>query len=283
MIPTSFDYTRAGSVEEALALLHEGGDEAKLLAGGHSLIPIMKQRLAEPGLLIDIGGIAELQGISCDGTEISIGSGTTHAELAASDLLRAHAPIVAETAAEIGDPQVRNRGTIGGSLAHADPGADLPAVLVALNAQIDLQGPGGRRSVAASDFFQDILTVDLAEDEIITGVRFDGRRTAAYAKLEQRASRFALVGVAAALDLDGGICRSASVAVTGASSHAQRLSGVEGALSGVALPAGAAAAASGAGDGLEFVNADLHGSEDYRRAMVEVIARRAIEAAAGRD
>ena len=282
MIPTSFEYARAGSVAEALSLLSDGGDEAKLLAGGHSLIPIMKQRLAEPGLLIDIGGIAELKGISCDGAEVSIGSGTTHAELAGSDLLRSYAPIVAETAAEIGDPQVRNRGTIGGSLAHADPGADLPAVLVALNAQIDLQGPDGQRSVAAEDFFQDILTVDLREDEILTGVRFNGRRSAAYAKLEQRASRFALVGVAAALDMVGGVCRSASVAVTGASSHAQRLGGVEAALSGAALPSGAAAAAEGAGDGLEFVNADLHGSEEYRRAMVAVIARRAIEEAAAR-
>ena len=282
MIPTSFDYRRAGSIGEALSLLRDGGEEAKLLAGGHSLIPIMKHRLAEPGLLIDIGGIAELRGISCDGKQISIGSGTTHAELAGSDLLRAYAPIVSETAAEIGDMQVRNRGTIGGSLAHADPGADLPAVLVALNARIDLQGPGGQRTVSADDFFQDILTVDLGEDEIIIGVRFNGRRSAAYAKLEQRASRFALVGVAAALDISGGICRSASVAVTGASSHAQRLVAVEGALSGAGLPAGAGAAAAGAGAGLEFVNADLHGSEQYRRAMVSVFARRAIEAAAAR-
>ena len=282
MIPASFDYTRAGSIEEALALLRDGGEKAKLLAGGHSLIPIMKQRLAEPGLLIDIGGIAELKGISCDGQVITIGAGTTHAELAASELLRSYAPIVAETAAEIGDPQVRNRGTIGGSLAHADPGADLPAVLVALNAQIDIQGPGGQRSIAAGDFFQDILTVDLGEDEILVGVRFDGRRSAAYAKLEQRASRFALVGVAAALDMDGSVCRSASVAVTGASSHAQRLGGVEAALSGATLPSGAAAAAAGAGERLDFVNADLHGSEEYRRAMVTVIARRAIEEAVAR-
>ena len=281
MIPTSFDYRRAGSVDEALALLREGGEDAKLLAGGHSLIPIMKQRLAEPSLLIDIGGIAELQGISCDGSEISIGAGTTHADLADSDLLASHAPVVAETAAEIGDPQVRNRGTIGGSLAHADPGADLPAVLVALNAEIDLQGPAGQRSVAAEDFFQDILTVDLGEDEIILRVRFDGCRSAAYAKLEQRASRFALVGVAAALDIEDGVCRSARVAVTGASSHAQRLSAVEDALSGGALPSGAAA--DGAGAGLEFVNADLHGSEEYRRAMVEVFTRRAIEAASARQ
>ena len=154
---------------------------------------------------------------------------------------------------------------------------------MALDAQIDLQGPSGQRTVAAADFFQDILTVDLGEDEIIVRVRFNGCRSAAYAKLEQRASRFALVGVAAALDIDGGVCRSARVAVTGAASHAQRLAAVEGALSGTELPSGAAAAAAGAGDGLEFVNADLHGSEEYRRAMVDVFTRRAIEAAAARQ
>ena len=282
MIPTAFEYRKAASVAEALALLREGGPEAKLLAGGHSLIPMMKQRLAEPALLIDIGGVGELRGIREEDGEIAIGAATTHAEIAASDLLRARAPIVAETAARIGDAQVRNRGTIGGSLAHADPGADLPAVMAALEATIAIEGPGGGRKVAAEDFFQDILTVDLGEDEIVTGVCFRACHSAAYAKLEQRASKFALVGVAAALSLEGGVCRSARVAVTGASSHAQRLGGVEEALAGVALPEGAAAAAEGAGEALEFVNADLHGSEEYRRAMVAVFARRAIEAAAAR-
>ncbi len=283
MIPTAFDYRRATSVAEALALLQEGGPEAKLLAGGHSLIPMMKQRLAEPGLLIDIGGLDELRGIEeQDDGDIAIGAAMTHAEIAASELLRAQAPIVAETAAAIGDAQVRNRGTIGGSLAHADPGADLPAVMVALDATIAILGPNGDRQVAAEDFFQDILTVDLEEGEIVTGVCFAPCRSAAYAKLEQRASKFALVGVAAALTLDGGSCSSARVAVTGASSHAQRLGGVEDALAGASLPDGAASAAAGAGDGLEFVNEDLHGSEGYRRAMTAVFARRAIEAAAGR-
>ena len=282
MIPTAFEYRRAGSVAEALSLLQEGGPEAKLLAGGHSLIPMMKQRLAEPGLLIDIGGLDELRGIEENDGEIAIGAAMTHAEIAASDLLRAQAPIVAETAANIGDAQVRNRGTIGGSLAHADPGADLPAVMVALDATIALLGPNGERKVQAEDFFQDILTVDLAEDEIVTGVCFQACRSAAYAKLEQRASKFALVGVAAALSLDGGTCSWARVAVTGASSHAQRLSGVEGALAGASLPDGAESASAGAGDALDFVNEDLHGSEQYRRAMTAVFARRAIEAAAGR-
>ncbi len=282
MIPTAFEYRKAGSVAEALTLLQEGGPEAKLLAGGHSLIPMMKQRLAEPGLLIDIGSLDELRGIQETDGEIAIGAGMTHAEIAASDLLRAQAPIVAETASNIGDAQVRNRGTIGGSLAHADPGADLPAVMVALDATIALLGPNGERKVQAEDFFQDILTVDLGEDEIVTGVCFQACRSAAYAKLEQRASKFALVGVAAALSLDGGTCSSARVAVTGASSHAQRLSGVEGALAGAALPDGAASAAAGAGDALDFVNEDLHGSEEYRRAMTAVFTRRAIEAAAAR-
>ncbi len=283
MIPTAFDYRKAGSVAEALALLQEGGPEAKLLAGGHSLIPMMKQRLAEPALLIDIGGLEELRGVREEDGEIAIGAAMTHAEIAASDLLRAQAPIVAETAARIGDAQVRNRGSIGGSLAHADPGADLPAVMVALDATIAIEGANGSRKVAAADFFQDILTVDLAGDEIVTGVCFRACRSAAYAKLEQRASKFALVGVAAALSLEGGVCQSARVAVTGASSHAQRLGGVEAALAGASLPAGAAAAAADAGAALDFVNEDLHGSEEYRRAMVAVFTRRAIEAAAARD
>ncbi len=282
MIPTAFEYRRAASVAEALALLHEGGPEAKLLAGGHSLIPMMKQRLSEPGLLIDIGALPELRGIREGDGEIAIGAAMTHADLADSALLHEQAPIVAETAAEIGDAQVRNRGTIGGSLAHADPGADLPAVMIALDATIAIEGPGGSRKVAAEAFFRDILTVDLGADEILTGVCFQPVRAAAYAKLPQRASRFALVGVAAALALEGGVCRSARIAVTGAASHAQRLAGVEAALAGASLPEGAAAAATGAGDALDFVNADLHGSEEYRRAMVSVFAHRAIAAAAER-
>ena len=238
MIPTTFEYRRATSVAEALTLLQEGGPEAKLLAGGHSLIPMMKQRLAEPGLLIDIGGLDELRGIQeTDDGEIAIGAAMTHAEIAASDLLRAQAPIVAETAAAIGDAQVRNRGTIGGSLAHADPGADLPAVMVALDATIAILGPNGDRKVQADDFFQDILTVDLGEDEIVTGCA---------SRLPQRGirkagatrSKFALVGVAAALSLAAAVLVGA-VAVTGASSHAQRLGGAR-APCGASAPGGAA-------------------------------------------
>ena len=282
MIPTAFEYRRAGSVAEALALLREGGPGAKLLAGGHSLIPMMKQRLAEPALLIDIGGLLELSGIHTVGDVIDVGATTTHAEIAASDLLRERAPILAEAAGDIGDAQVRNRGTIGGSLAHADPGADLPAVLIALDATLSIMGANRGRTVAAADFFRDILTVDLDDGEILTSVDFRPVRSAAYAKLPQRASRFALVGVAAALELEGGVCSSARVAVTGAAGHAQRLPAVEAALAGARLPEGAASACEGAGDALDFVNADLHGSEEYRRAMVAVMARRAVESAAAR-
>ena len=282
MIPNEFEYRRAASVEEAIAFLSEGAGEATLLAGGHSLIPLMKLRLSEPGVLVDISRIPELRGIEREGDTITIGATTTHAELAQSALLLAEAPIVAEAAAEIGDAQVRNRGTIGGSLAHSDPAADLTAVMIALDAQFTLAGPQGTRTVAAEDFFLEVLTVDLAEGEILTGIDFQAARTAAYAKLVQRASRFALVGVAVSLSMEDARCAWARVAVTGASSHAQRLRALEAALVGATLPAAAPEATETAGDELDFVNVDLHGSAEYRRAMVAVFARRAIEAAAAR-
>ena len=281
MIPNDFEYKRAATVAEAIALLGESAGDASLLAGGHSLIPLMKMRLSEPGVLVDISRIPELRGIERRGDCISIGAATTHAELARSEVLLAEAPIVAEAAAEIGDAQVRNRGTIGGSLAHSDPAADLPAVLVALDAQFAVAGPEGTRTVAAEDFFQDFLSVDLRDGEILTEIDFVPTRSAAYAKLVQRASRFALVGVAASLEIDGAHCVSARVAVTGASSHAQRLRGVEAALAGTSLPAAVEVTAD-AGAELGFVNVDLHGSEEYRRAMVSVFARRAVGAAAAR-
>ena len=283
MIPTAFDYKRAASVQEAVALLKEADGDGRLLAGGHSLIPLMKLRLSEPGLLIDIAGVPGIRGISESGGEITIGAATTHHDVEVSDLLAAQAPIVAEAAAEIGDIQVRHRGTLGGSLAHADPAADQPAVMVALGAQLDIVGSDGPRSVAVEDFFQDLFTVDLAEDEMITAVRFPATRTAAYAKLHQRASHYAIVGVAAVLEMDGDTCTSARVGFTGLSTHAQRQPAVEAALAGQTLTADTIeAAASHAADGVDDVNTDIHASADYRRAMVVVMARRAIVAAAAR-
>ena len=283
MIPSAFGYERATSVDDALARLAASGGTGKLIAGGHSLVPLMKLRLNEPGTLIDIARIPELSGIREVDGAIEIGAATVHHAVATSDLLRARCPVVAETAATIGDPQVRNRGTLGGSIAHADPAADYPATLLALDAEICLRGPGGARTVAARDFFQDLFTVDLAGDELITAVRFAPVRAAAYAKLYQRASRFAIVGVAAALDVAGGVVRGVRLGLTGALSHAVRLTAVEEALAG--RPADAdtvAAAAARAGDGLSDLNADIHAGADYRRAMVGVFAQRALRAALAR-
>ena len=283
MIPVEFDYARATSLDDAIARLAASNGEGKLLAGGHSLIPLMKLRLSEPSLLIDIARIPGLGGIRGDAGGIEIGATTTHHEVEASALLKELCPMVSEAAGEIGDPQVRHRGTLGGSLAHADPSADMPAVIVALDAEIEMRGAGGARSVRAAEFFQDLFTVDMGREEIITGVRFRPVRTAAYAKLHQRASHYAIVGVAAVLEIEGGVIRSARVAVTGASTHAQRLAGVEELL--VGRPATAesfAAAAAVAADGLEDLNADLHASAEYRRAMVKVFTRRALERAAAR-
>ena len=284
MIPSAFDYERATSVDDALARLAATHGTGKLVAGGHSLVPLMKLRLNEPGTLIDIARIPELSGIREQDGAIEIGAATVHHAVATSDLLRERCPVVAETAATIGDPQVRNRGTLGGSLAHADPAADYPATLLALDAQVRIQGPGGTRHVAARDFFQDLFTVDLAGDELITAVRFAPTRAAAYAKLYQRASRFAIVGVAAALDVAGGAIGGARLGLTGAVSHAVRLTAVEEALAGrPATPDGVAAAAANAGNGLSDVNADIHAGADYRRAMVGVFAQRALRAALARS
>ena len=283
MIPTQFDYKRANSIDEAIALLSESNGEGKFLAGGHSIVPLMKLRMSEPGVLIDIARIPALRGIREVNGNIEIGATTTHHDVATSALLRKLAPVASEAAAEIGDPQVRHRGTLGGSLAHSDPSADMPAVMVALDAEFHLKGKGGWRSVKAEDFFLDLFTVDMAEDELIAGVQFAPIGKAAYAKLHQKASHYAIVGVCAALQVEGTVCQSARVAVTGASTHAQRLAEVEEALAGKELtPATIDAAAAVAGEALEGVNSDIHASEAYRRAMVKVFTRRALQRAASR-
>lgn len=280
MIPVAFEYARATSLDDAVAKLRAANGSAKLIAGGHSLIPLMKLRLSEPQALIDIARIPGLSGIRERDGQIEIGAGTVHHDVATSVLLRKTCPVVAEAAADIGDPQVRNRGTLGGSLAHADPAADYPAVALVLDAEIHLKGPGGWRVVKAHEFFQDLFTVNMAQDEIIASVQFAPVRAAAYAKLHQRASRYAIVGVAAALQVAGGTIQAARVGVTGAGSHAIRLTSVEQALVGqAATPAVFAAAASRAGADITHVNSDIHASEEYRRAMIPVFTRRALEGA----
>jgi carbon-monoxide dehydrogenase medium subunit len=277
VISTEFEYSRATSLEDALAKLGAANGEAKLIAGGHSLVPLMKLRLSEPKLLIDIARIPGLSGINAKGDAIEIGAGTVHHDVASSALLQEACPMLAEAAADIGDPQVRNRGTVGGSLAHADPAADYPAVMLALEANIQIRGPRGARSVKAADFFQGMFTVDLAADEIITAVQFKPVKPAAYAKLHQRASHFAIVGVAAALSLDKGVIQTARLGLTGAASHAVRLTDVEQALTGKQISADTIETASRlAGTGLADLNSDLHASADYRRSMIRVFTRRAL-------
>ena len=283
MISTSFEYTRATSLDDALAKLGAANGDGKLIAGGHSLVPLMKLRLSEPKVLIDIARIPGLSGISTKDGLIEIRAGTVHHDVASSELLEQSCPMVAEAAAEIGDPQVRNRGTLGGSLAHADPAADYPAVMLALDADVHVKGPAGSRVVKAQDFFQAMFTVDLAPDEIITGVQFKPVKAAAYAKLHQRASHFAIVGVAAALDVSGGVIQSARIGLTGASPHATRLTEAEQALAGQALSAdNIERAARLAGGGVTDINSDIHASEDYRRAMIPVFTRRALARALAR-
>jgi carbon-monoxide dehydrogenase medium subunit len=284
VIAAAFEYSRATSLDDAVAKLGAANGEGKVIAGGHSLVPLMKLRLAEPRVLIDIGRIPGLSGVfTRDDGIIQIGAATVHHDVATSPLLQDLCPMMSETAADIGDQQVRNRGTLGGSLAHADPAADYPAVMLALDAEIHAKGPAGWRVVRAPDFFQGLFTVDLAPDEIIAAVRFQPIKAAAYAKLHQRASRFAIVGVAAALDASGGTIRSARVGVTGATACAVRLPGVETRLAGAPLTdESLERAAKGAGESLTDLNSDIHASDEYRRAMVEVFTLRALRRAAGR-
>jgi carbon-monoxide dehydrogenase medium subunit len=283
VIPTSFDYSRATSLDDALAKLSAANGGGKLLAGGHSLVPAMKLRLSEPKALIDIARIPGLAGVRSKAGNIEIGAATVHHDVATSEVLRQACPMVAEAAASIGDPQVRNRGTLGGSIAHADPAADYPAVMLALDAEIHLKSAKGWRVVKAPDFFRDLFTVDLAPDEIIAGVQFAPVKSAAYAKLYQRASHFALVGVAAALEVKSTKIQWARIGLTGAGSHAIRLKNVEEALAGKdASPAGIEAAVKLAGAGVDDLNSDIHASEEYRRAMIPVFTARALTAALAR-
>ena len=286
MIPAQFDYLTPATLDEALALLAQHADDAKILAGGHSLLPAMKLRLAQPAVLIDIGRIRDLAYIREEQGQIRIGAMTTHFQIEASDRLRAICPMLPEAAAQIGDAQVRNRGTIGGSLAHADPAADWPAVMIALKAEIVAVGANGERVIAADDFFVDMLTTALEAGEILREIRIavpSGRYGQAYVKAAQPASGFAVVGVAVHLVRGAnGACESASVAITGGASKAYRAAGVEAAVVGSALDAQAiAAAAATAADGVT-INGDIYASEGYRTHLAQVYARRAIQAAAER-
>lgn len=270
MIPTAFDYERPESVSDAVALLQKHGDGARVLAGGHSLLPMMKLRLAAPDVLVDIGGISSLRGIRETGGGIAIGALTRHADVAASELIQRGCPILASAAAGIGDRQVRARGTIGGSLANADPHGDLPAVLLALDGEVTAEGPSGQRTIPAGDLFVDYLTSSLSGDEVLTEVRVPAGLRGAYVKFTRRSADWAVVGVAAVLDGS-----SARIAVTGCGPKAVRATAAEQAYA----SGGAEAAAAAASQGLSPI-ADLAGSAEYRLHLASVLTRRALERAA---
>ena len=286
MIPAQFDYLTPATLDEAVGLLTQHADDAKILAGGHSLIPAMKLRLAMPQILIDIGRIKDLSYIREEGGQLRIGAMTTHYQIESSDQLRDTCPILPECAAQIGDAQVRNKGTFGGSLAHSDPAADWPAVAIALGAEIVAVSANGERVINADDFFVDMLTTKLEPGEILREIRIPiprGRFGQAYLKMPQPASGFAVVGVAVHLSRDaGGTCESASIGITGVASKAYRASGAEAAIKGSALDEQAiAAAAQTAADGVS-INGDIYASESYRTHLAQVYTRRAIQAAASR-
>jgi aerobic carbon-monoxide dehydrogenase medium subunit len=280
MIAAPFDYHRPSSLADALSLLARHGDDARVLAGGHSLVPAMKLRLAEPRVLVDLSRIAELRGISEKDGRIVIGAMTTHAELASSSVLAATCPLFTETAPKIGDIQVRNKGTIGGSLAHADPAADWPPVALALDAEMEVAGPSGSRMIPAAGFFTDIMQTALRPGEVLRAIRVRPTGpSVAYVKTEQKASGFALCGVAAVVDR---AANRVSVAVTGIAATPFRASQVERALEGGPLTVERISeAARTAAAGAQLLS-DIHGSADYRAHLAVVNVRRAIVRASAR-
>ncbi len=283
MYPANFDYKRASSVAEAVQLLGQH-DNAKLIAGGHSLLPMMKLRLATPAMLIDISRVDDMKGIRSEDDRVWIGALTTHAEIAASDMV----PGALRDAAEhVGDPQVRNRGTIGGNIAHADPASDLPTALVAIGASFHVQGPDGERRLDAAGCFIDMFTTSVGPGEVLTGISLPSpapRSGSAYAKLEHPASRYALVGAAAAVTLHGNQVTACRVAIGGLTPTATLASSVASALTGRQADSEniSSAAALVEGDCGDLILGDMHAVQEYRLAMAPIFVRRALEAAAAR-
>jgi aerobic carbon-monoxide dehydrogenase medium subunit len=279
--PEQFEYHRPSTVSEAVSLLSANPD-AKVLAGGHSLLPAMKLRLAAPAALVDIGRIDSLKGITVSGGA-TIGAGTTYRELIDSTELASAFPILVEAANVVGDPAVRSRGTLGGSLAHVDPAADLTAVALALNASVTAEGSGGKREIAVDDLFTGLLTTTLAPDEIITLISLPAEfanAKSAYEKHAHPASGYAVVGVAVALIMDGDTVETARIAVTGAPEYAKRAGAAEAELQGKSVSSDTiAAAAAKATDGLGELNGDVYASAEYRAHLVRVLTRRALQKA----
>jgi carbon-monoxide dehydrogenase medium subunit len=285
MYPDEFDYYGADSVDEALELLDEySGSETELLAGGHSLLPAMKTGLSSPEVLIDISGVEAMQGISVDGDTLSVGAMTRYSDLTDADEVAEHAPALAAAVQQVGDVQVRNRGTIGGNLAHADPAADLPGAALVSDATLVAEGPDGEREIPADDFFFGMYATDLAPGELLTRIEIPSADGAlgAYAKKPSPSSGYAMVGVAALLETDGDGVASARVGANGVMDHGVRLSPVEDALADGTLDADTIeAAASRAGDDLDvdLMMSDLQASNEFRAQLLEVYTERALTAA----
>ena len=284
MIPARFDYVKPATLDEAVGALAAGGEDAKVIAGGQSLMPLLRLRLAYPDLLVDVGGLVELSGVTDAGDSLIIGAGTSHYQLVHDPVVREHCGILAEAAGMVADPAVRHRGTFGGSLAHGDPAGDLPAVALALGASMIARGPGGEREIAASDFFVDYLTTALQPGEILTGVRVPklGRDWGyRYEKFHRTAQAWAIVGVAALARRSDGHVAEARIGLTNMGSVPIRARAAESATAGAeATRAALNAAAASAADGTE-PPADLHGAPDYRRHLARVLTGRALAAAAG--
>lgn len=282
MIPLAFDYEVAESVDHAIELLGQHGDEAKLLAGGHSLLPIMKLRLAAPTILVDLGRLSDLNYVSDEGDHLAIGAMTRHCDMERNATLQEHCGLIAYTASLVGDPQVRHRGTIGGSISHGDAASDLPSALLALDANFVVKGPGGERTVAAGDFFEDYLQTTLAPDEVLTEIQVPKLDDAgwSYKKFNRRAQDWAVVGVAAVVKRSNGSIGSASIGLTNMGSTPLRATAAENALSGA--DRSSVAEATGSADEGTSPSSDIAASDEYRRHLARVLSRRAVEEALDR-
>ncbi|WP_029434143.1 xanthine dehydrogenase family protein subunit M [Blastococcus sp. URHD0036] len=284
MIPAPFAYARPTTVDEALQAIADGGEDVKILAGGQSLIPVMRLRLAAPETVVDLTRVTELRGVREEGDTLVIGAMTTHHDVITDPLIAQHAPLIAEATETVADRQVRRRGTFGGALAHADPAGDLPAVALALDAEFVIAGPNGRRTVGAADFFVDYLTTALEDGELLVEIRvpkLSGTWGVRYEKFNRVAQAWSIVAVAAAVRRENGHIAEARIGLTNMGPTPLRARATEAALAGAdATPEAIAAAARSAGEGTS-PSSDLNGQADYRAHLVQVLTRRAVSAAAG--
>lgn len=283
MIPAQFDYVAPTTVSEALQALADGGEDAKVLAGGQSLMPVLRMRLNAPSLVVDLGRIEELRAISMDGDTLVLGAMATHSSIVASDLVAEHAGLLRAAVSQVGDPQVRHRGTIGGAVAHADPAGDYGAPLLALEASMVITGPSGSRTVAAEDFFEDLFDTAVGEDELLTQIRIPSHAGwgSSYEKFVRVAQQWSIVAAAATVRVEGGVITEARVGLTNMGSTPLRAHGVEEALRAASVSSDAVgAAAARAAEGTNPPS-DLNGSAAYRSHLATVLVRRAVLAAAG--